>query len=85
MKTKSAVLAELESMLADLFTAKATGEVYGRLARAHGYVDGYMRALLEVGFVSKEELLKVVNAQRERSSGAALRTLETNADAEFAA
>ena len=58
-------------MLRDIFTAKAAGETHGRLARAHGYVDGYMRALLELGFVTKAELLDVVNAERERSSGPA--------------
>lgn len=75
MKTKADVLAELRSMLADVFAAKAAGEAYGRLARAHGYVDGYMRALLEVGCVTKAELLEVVNAERERSSGPAMRPM----------
>ncbi len=62
-------------MLADVFTAKAAGEAYGRLARAHGYIDGYMRALLEIGLVTKAELLEVVNSERERSSGPAMRPL----------
>jgi len=75
MKTKSEVVAELRSMLADVFTAKASGEAYGRLARAHGYVDGYMRALLELGIVTKAELVDVVNAERERSSGPAMRPM----------
>jgi hypothetical protein len=75
MKTKTEVVAELRSMLGDVFTAKAAGEAYGRLARAHGYVDGYMRALLELGIVTKAELLDVVNAERERSSGPAIRPM----------
>ena len=75
MKSKIEVLAELRTMLADVFAAKASGEAYGRLARAHGYVDGYMRALLELGFVTKAELLEVVNAERERSSGPAMRPI----------
>jgi hypothetical protein len=75
MKTKPEVVAELRSMLADVFAAKAAGEVYGRLARAHGYVDGYMRALIEIGFVTKDELLEIVNAERERSSGPAMRPI----------
>ena len=60
-------------MLADVFAAKEKGEAYGRLARAHGYVDGFMRALLEIGFVSKAELLEIVNEERDRASGPALR------------
>lgn len=81
MKTKAEVVTELRSMLADVFAAKASGEAYGRLARAHGYVDGYMRALLEVGFITKPELLEVVNAERERSSGPAMRPLRDVAEA----
>jgi hypothetical protein len=75
MKTKAEVMAELRTMLGDVFAAKTAGEAYGRLARAHGYVDGYMRALLEIGFVTKAELLELVNAERERSSGPAIRPL----------
>lgn len=75
MKEKSEVLSELRKMLADVFTAKAAGETYGRLARAHGYVDGYMRALLELGFVTKDELLEIVKVERERSSGPAVKSI----------
>ena len=74
-KDKAEVLSELRTMLADVFTAKAQGEAYGRLARAHGYVDGYMRALLDLEFVTKDELLEMVNAERERASGPAIRPL----------
>lgn len=69
-------------MLGDVFTAKASGESYGRLARAHGYVDGYMRALLDAGFVTKGELVEVVNAEREKSSGPAMRPLAELSDAD---
>ena len=75
MKTKADVLAELRTMLADVFAAKAAGEAYGRLARAHGYVDGYMRALIDTETCTKAELLEVVNGERERSSGPAVRPM----------
>jgi len=75
MKSKAEVVSELRSMLADVFAAKASGEAYGRLARAHGYVDGFMRALIDMGIVTKAELLDVVNAERERSSGPAMRPM----------
>jgi len=75
MKNKAELVSELRSMLADVFMAKERGEAYGRLARAHGYVDGYMRALLDLGVVTKDELLDLVNAERERSSGPAMRPL----------
>jgi len=70
MKDRADVIDDLRRMLADVFAAKASGEAYGRLARAHGYVDGYMRALLDLDYVSKDELLDLVNGERERSSPA---------------
>jgi hypothetical protein len=70
MKDKAEVIAGLRTMLADMFAARASGEVYERLARAHGYVDGYMRALIELGVVTKQELVELVNVERERSSPA---------------
>jgi hypothetical protein len=75
MRTKLEIVNELRSMLKDVFVAKSGGETYARLARAHGYVDGYMRALLETGLVSKEELLAVVAAEREHVSGPAMRAI----------
>ncbi len=76
MRTKAEMLADLRVMLTDVFVAKAAGEQYGRLARAHGYVDGFMRALLETGIVTKAELLELVAAEREKSSGPAMRVIE---------
>jgi len=63
-------------MLTDIFVAKAAGETHTRLSRAHGYVDGFMRALLETGTVSKEELLDIVATERERVAGPAMRTMD---------
>jgi hypothetical protein len=76
MRTKAEMLADLRVMLTDVFVAKAAGEQYGRLARAHGYVDGFMRALLETGTVTKAELLELVAAEREKASGPAMRVME---------
>lgn len=75
MRTKAEVITELRSMLRAIFAAKAAGENYGRLARAHGYVDGYMRAVLETGTATKEELLEMVATEREKASGPAMRPL----------
>ncbi len=73
MRTKAEVLSELRGMLSDVFAAKAAGQTYAKLARAHGYVDGYMRALLDTDIVTKGELLEVVGGEREKASGPALR------------
>ena len=66
---------ELRKMLRDVFIARAAGTSYARMARAHGYVDGYMRALIECGHASKEELLRLVAEERARVSGPATRSL----------
>jgi hypothetical protein len=79
MRDRSEVLMELRVMLRDVFSAKSAGETYARLARAHGYVDGYMRALVEVGYCTREELRDIVAAEREFVSGPAMRVLESDA------
>ncbi|MBK6690722.1 MAG: hypothetical protein IPG50_00700 [Myxococcales bacterium] len=80
MRTKSEVLGDLRNMLRDIFVAKSNGETHARLARAHGYVDGYMRALIETGLADKQELVEIVAAERERSSGPAMRPFAVVAD-----
>jgi len=73
MRSKVEMLNELQAMLRDVFSARARGVDHARLARAHGYVDGYMRALLESGLATKEELLALVSQQRHAVDGPATR------------
>ena len=74
--SKAEVLRELETMLKDVLTATEAGRSYTRMARAHGYVDGFMRGLLDTGFASKAELLEIVARQRIRAAGPATRAAE---------
>ncbi|MEO8799497.1 MAG: hypothetical protein ABI551_16515 [Polyangiaceae bacterium] len=76
MRNRNELLQDLRTMLGDIFVAKAAGETHTRLSRAHGYVDGYMRALLETETVTKEELLEIVAAEREKTSGPAIRVFD---------
>ncbi len=76
MRTKTEVLSDLQTMLRDVLAAKAAGGNHSRIARAHGYVDGYMRALLDLEIVTKAELLEIVAAEREKASGPAMRVLD---------
>jgi hypothetical protein len=76
MRTKAEVLSGLQTMIRDLIAAAAEGVGRGRIARAHGYVDGYMRALLDVGLTDQRELLKLVASERERANGPAVRILD---------
>ncbi|HQP37651.1 MAG TPA: hypothetical protein PLI95_20845 [Polyangiaceae bacterium] len=75
MRSKSEMLQELETMLHDIFAARTGGMNYSRLARAHGYVDGYMRALLDSGLASKQELLDIVANKRRQVDGPATREI----------
>jgi len=79
--SKAEVLRELETMLRDVLTAKESGRSYPRMARAHGYVDGFMRGLLDSGFASKEELLELVGRERARAGGPATDTVREELDA----
>ncbi len=69
--SKAEVLRELETMLRDVLTATEAGRSYTRMARAHGYVDGFMRGLLDTGFADKSELLEIVARERARATGPA--------------
>lgn len=56
----------LRDLLRDVLKARFDGAPYQKLARAHGYADGYMRALLDAGVVDKKGLLDVVGTERRR-------------------
>ena len=77
--SKSEMLDNLRVMLRDVFQLRMNGAAYARLARAHGYIDGYMRVLLETGLADRRELLTLVAAERERVAGPGTRAVEPNA------
>jgi hypothetical protein len=84
MRTKAEMLSELKVMLYDALLAKTRGATYPRLARAHGYVDGYMKALLDAGLATNQELLALVSEARTTVDGPAV-AVTTSSDAEAAA
>jgi hypothetical protein len=51
-------------LLDEVQKARFEGAAYARLSRAHGYADGYMRALMDAGIVDKRELLALVGQTR---------------------
>jgi len=73
-RSKATMLDNLRTMLRDVFRLRRDGAAYARLSRAHGYVDGYMRALMEGGIATQAELLEVVSAERARVDGPATET-----------
>ena len=84
MRTGVEMISELRTMLRDMMAASASGAGGARLARAHGYVDGYMRAMLDLGVSTRADLLALVAAERERFAGPAVRILEHDPDAPMA-
>lgn len=60
------LLTTLRQLLRDVLKARFEGTAYAKLARAHGYADGYMRALLDAGVIDKSELLHLVGDVRQR-------------------
>ena len=58
----------LRTMLRDLFVADERGGKRDKLARAHGYADGYMKALIDLGVSDHKELLGIVLEERTRFS-----------------
>ena len=56
----------LRTLLRETMKARFEGGAYGKLARAHGYADGYMRALMDAGLVDQRELLTIVGSERQR-------------------
>lgn len=64
--TKSEALKQVQTMVAEVTRARFEGGAYAKLARAHGYADGYMKALLDLGLVERAELLKAIGEERGR-------------------
>jgi hypothetical protein len=74
------MLNELKVMLYDALLAKTRGVTYPRLARAHGYVDGYMKALLDAGLATNQELLALVSEARSTVDGPAIAETTPSSD-----
>ena len=63
--TPEAMKATLRGLLRDMLRARFEGGRYADLARAHGYADGYMRALMDAGLMDQSELLALVSGERQ--------------------
>ncbi len=65
------LLENLRGMVRDMLKLRTDGGAYAKLARAHGYVDGYMRVLLEAGIADHKSLLALVAEERRKFDGPA--------------
>ncbi|MBI5513387.1 MAG: hypothetical protein HY909_06430 [Deltaproteobacteria bacterium] len=77
---RAELLGDLRVLLRDLFIATEQGVAQARLARAHGYTDGFMKALLRAGLVTQPELLAIVQEERRRIAGPATRSVPPESD-----
>ena len=62
--TKTELLSQVRALIADVTRARFDGGAHAKMMRAHGYADGYMRALLDAGLVERAELLRAVGSGR---------------------
>jgi len=74
-QTKTELLETLRGMVRDMLRLRREGGAYAKLARAHGYVDGYMRVLLESGMADHKALLALVADERQKFEGPSTREL----------
>jgi hypothetical protein len=63
--SKEELLARVSELIRQVTEARFEGTQYAKLARAHGYADGYMRALMDAELVDRDALLKVVGGARQ--------------------
>lgn len=75
---RDALLGNLRGMLRSLFVVREQGVSHARIARAHGYTDGFMKALVQAGIASERELLGIVQEERRKVAGPATRTVATD-------
>ena len=71
------MIQRVQELVRQVTEARFEGALYAKLSRAHGYADGYMRALLDAGLVDRKTLLAAV--------GEARRDVVAEADARAAA
>lgn len=65
--SKAQLLNTVRALVADVTRARFQGGAYAKMMRAHGYADGYMRALLDAGLVERTELLRAVGDARSQA------------------
>jgi hypothetical protein len=67
--SKSEMLNNHRSMLLEVLHLRTQGGAYARLARAQGYLDGYMRLLMDANIADQKELLRLVSEERCAAEG----------------
>ncbi|HEV8247448.1 MAG TPA: hypothetical protein VGP93_16845 [Polyangiaceae bacterium] len=75
---------QLRALLREALLLRNQGAPYARIARAHGYADGYMRLLLDSGVMDSRALLSLVTEVRREVDGPATTVVELEPSASLA-
>jgi uncharacterized protein YkwD len=85
IQSKPELLENLRGLVQDMLKARREGGAHAKLARANGYVDGYIRVLLETGVADHRALVALVAEERRKFDGPATSALRIDAELEAAA
>jgi hypothetical protein len=77
-KSESELHEILRSLLRESMRLHTEGASGVRLGHADGYVDGFVRALVESGLADQASVLAIIKGVRREHCGAALGELETD-------
>src|SRR5690606_5563716 len=77
---KPQLLSTLRGLLRDVLRLRREGAAYARLTAAQGYADGYMRALVDGGVSTEQELLELVGEVRRGIDGPAVTAVAVDAE-----
>lgn len=69
--TKPESVAQLRKALREMLVLRSQGSTFPKLSKAQGFVDGYMRALLDGRLATQQELLSIVAEERALANGPA--------------
>jgi hypothetical protein len=74
-KSTAELVDQLRALLREAFQLRNQGAAYARIAKAHGYADGYMRMLMDSGMMDARTLLALVADVRREVDGPATTTV----------
>lgn len=63
--SKLTLLNQVRTLIAESTQARFSGVSGFKAAKTTGYADGYMKAMLDMGLVSKAELLEAIGDARQ--------------------
>jgi hypothetical protein len=81
-QSKAELLDNLRVLVRDMLRLRSQGGAHAKLAHATGYVDGYMRVLLETGVADHKALLALVADERRREHGPETARITPDAEVE---